>query len=105
MIKNTFCFTVIFVLSALTAPQLSLAICDRPAQEETSETKKSSTPISEEIIYHVVQRSFFDDDGDQHGDLNGLVKKLVYLQDVGVTSILALPLIGRSSRSSAPPNR
>lgn len=45
-----------------------------------------------EIIYHVFQRSFFDSNGDLHGDLNGLRQKLDYLQNLGVTSILLLPL-------------
>ncbi len=46
----------------------------------------------DEVIYHVVQRSFYDSNGDRHGDLNGLRKKLDYLQELGVTSILLLPL-------------
>jgi glycosidase len=45
-----------------------------------------------EIIYHVFQRSFFDSNGDLHGDLNGVRQKLDYLQELGVTSILLLPL-------------
>lgn len=45
-----------------------------------------------EIIYHVFVRSFYDSNGDMTGDLKGLQKKLDYLQDLGVTSILLLPL-------------
>ncbi len=45
-----------------------------------------------EVIYHVVQRSFYDSNGDLQGDLNGLRQKLGYLQDLGITSILLLPL-------------
>lgn len=45
-----------------------------------------------EIIYHVCQRSFYDSDGDMQGDLNGLKQKLPYLQDLGITSIMLLPL-------------
>lgn len=45
-----------------------------------------------EIIYHVCQRSFYDSNGDMHGDLNGLKQKLSYLQDLGITSILLFPL-------------
>lgn len=45
-----------------------------------------------EVMYHVVQRSFYDSNGDENGDLNGLRKKLDYLQELGVTSILMLPL-------------
>lgn len=45
-----------------------------------------------EIIYHVCQRSFYDSNGDWNGDLNGLRQKLDYLQELGVTSIMLLPL-------------
>lgn len=45
-----------------------------------------------EIVYHVVQRSFYDSNDDTNGDLNGLHQKLDYLQDLGITSIQLLPL-------------
>lgn len=54
--------------------------------------KISGTSAKPEVIYHVVQRSFYDSNGDLQGDLNGLRQKLDYLQDLGVTSILLLPL-------------
>src|SRR5579859_3419842 len=47
---------------------------------------------AQEVIYHVFQRSFFDSNGDGHGDLKGIQQKLDYLQDLGVTSILLTPL-------------
>jgi glycosidase len=47
---------------------------------------------NDEVIYHVFQRSFYDANGDGHGDLKGLEQKLGYLQDLGVTSILLTPL-------------
>lgn len=47
---------------------------------------------AQEVIYHVFQRSFFDGNGDGHGDLKGMEQKLDYLQDLGVTSILLTPL-------------
>jgi glycosidase len=49
-------------------------------------------PYKCEIIYHVFQRSFYDSNGDAQGDLNGLRQKLGYLQNLGVTSILMVPL-------------
>jgi alpha-amylase len=54
--------------------------------------QKNNTAKKGEVIYHVFQRSFYDSDGNRHGDLNGLKQKLPYLQDLGVTSILLLPL-------------
>jgi len=49
-------------------------------------------PAKGEIIYHVFQRSFYDSNGDLHGDFNGLRIKLDYLQKLGVTSILTIPV-------------
>lgn len=45
-----------------------------------------------EVMYHVFQRSFFDSNGDGHGDLKGMQEKLDYLEQLGVTSILLTPL-------------
>lgn len=45
-----------------------------------------------EVMYHVFQRSFFDSNGDGHGDVKGIHQKLDYLQQLGVTSILLTPL-------------
>ncbi|MBS1491776.1 MAG: alpha-glucosidase C-terminal domain-containing protein [Bacteroidetes bacterium] len=48
--------------------------------------------FSQEIIYHIFQRSFFDSNQDGHGDLRGIQQKLDYLQELGVTSLLLTPL-------------
>jgi alpha-amylase len=53
---------------------------------------KKYTPVKDEIIYHIFQRSFYDSNGDEHGDLNGIRQKLDYLQQLGVTAILLTPL-------------
>ena len=45
-----------------------------------------------EVIYHLFQRSFYDSNGDLQGDLTGVKEKLDYLHDLGITSILLLPL-------------
>lgn len=47
---------------------------------------------TDEVVYHVFQRSFYDSNGDSHGDLAGLTEKLGYLQHLGVTAILLTPL-------------
>ncbi len=48
--------------------------------------------LENQIFYHIFLRSFYDSDGDGHGDLNGLREKLDYLQELGVTSVLITPL-------------
>src|SRR6185437_13565820 len=55
-------------------------------------TSSNKNFADSEIIYHVFQRSFYDSNGDNIGDLNGLREKLDYLQDLGITSIQLLPL-------------
>ncbi len=55
-------------------------------------SQQPSSPSRPEIIYHVFERSFYDSNGDGIGDLNGLREKLGYLQHLGVTSILMVPI-------------
>lgn len=43
------------------------------------------------IIYELHIKAFFDSNGDGIGDFNGLLQKLDYLQDLGVTAIWLLP--------------
>jgi maltose alpha-D-glucosyltransferase / alpha-amylase len=43
------------------------------------------------VIYEVHVRAFFDSDGNGAGDFLGLIEKLDYIQDLGVTAIWLLP--------------
>lgn len=43
------------------------------------------------IIYELHIKAFFDSDGDGIGDFQGLLQKLDYLEDLGVTAIWLLP--------------
>jgi len=43
------------------------------------------------VIYELRVRSFYDSNGDGIGDFRGLVEKLDYLQDLGVTALWFLP--------------
>ncbi|HJL18862.1 MAG TPA: maltose alpha-D-glucosyltransferase [Sandaracinaceae bacterium LLY-WYZ-13_1] len=43
------------------------------------------------IIYEIAVRAFFDSNDDGIGDFRGLVQKLDYVQDLGVTAIWILP--------------
>lgn len=72
---------------------LLLTLCWAAGMLTSCQKKQTDTDsVKDEIIYHVFQRSFFDSNGDQHGDLPGIQQKLDYLQDLGVTSILMTPL-------------
>src|SRR5882757_8289939 len=59
-------------------------------------TRQSSMPIDplwyrNAVIYQMHVRSFSDSNGDGIGDFNGLISKLDYLEDLGVTAIWLLP--------------
>ncbi|MEP6734696.1 MAG: maltose alpha-D-glucosyltransferase [Chryseolinea sp.] len=43
------------------------------------------------IIYEVSVRAFYDSNGDGIGDFQGLIQKLDYLEDLGITAIWLLP--------------
>ncbi len=44
------------------------------------------------VIYELRVRSFYDSNGDGVGDLRGLIQKLDYLRDLGVSALWLLPL-------------
>ena len=43
------------------------------------------------VVYQLHVRSFFDGDGDGSGDFAGLIQKLDYIAELGVTAIWLLP--------------
>src|SRR5215831_18367154 len=43
------------------------------------------------VIYELHVRAFFDSNGDGIGDFKGLIAKLDYLHDLGVTALWLLP--------------
>ena len=43
------------------------------------------------IIYELHVRAFYDSNGDGIGDFQGLIQKLPYLRDLGVTALWLLP--------------
>jgi alpha-glucosidase len=46
---------------------------------------------SEAVVYQVYPRSFADDNGDGIGDLRGLIRRLPYLEDLGVDAVWLTP--------------
>jgi alpha-amylase len=73
---------------------VSINSCKESKKVVAISVEKTTEPINwnNEVIYHVMQRSFYDSDGDLHGDLNGFVEKLDYLKELGATTILFTPL-------------
>ncbi len=68
-----------------------------PAREAARGGVSGSAPIGDPlwfkdaVIYELHVRSFFDSQGDGIGDFAGLMEKLDYLQDLGVTALWLLP--------------
>lgn len=48
--------------------------------------------VSTAIVYQIYPRSFKDTNGDGIGDLNGIIKKLDYLKDLGINTIWLSPI-------------
>ncbi len=44
------------------------------------------------VFYEIFVRSFQDSDGDGVGDLNGLISRLDYLQELGITGLWLMPI-------------
>jgi len=54
-------------------------------------SEKSPLWFKDAVIYEVHIRSFCDSNGDGIGDFRGLLQKLPYLRDLGVTAVWVLP--------------
>ncbi len=62
---------------------------DTPAKGDGPIT---ATWWKEAIFYQIYPRSFYDTNGDGIGDLRGIIEKLDYLQDLGVTALWLSPI-------------
>ena len=56
-----------------------------------AESKEDSLWFKDAVFYELSVRSFYDSDGDGIGDFQGLIQKLDYLEDLGITTIWLLP--------------
>ncbi len=68
-------------------------ILKQPAGSKTGDesNQRKSFWYKNSIIYELHVRAFCDSDGDGTGDFRGLISKLEYLQNLGVTAIWLLP--------------
>ncbi|HZX59897.1 MAG TPA: alpha-amylase family glycosyl hydrolase, partial [Mucilaginibacter sp.] len=67
-------------------------LCGLNLSAQTHKKPVKSPAAKDEVIYHIFQRSFNDSNGDGHGDLNGIRQKLDYIEQLGATAILMVPL-------------
>ncbi|WP_141335230.1 alpha-glucosidase [Paenibacillus sp. tmac-D7] len=54
----------------------------------------------ESVVYQVYWRSFYDSDGDGYGDLEGVIHKLDYIQQLGVDVIWLNPVYGSPDKDN-----
>jgi maltose alpha-D-glucosyltransferase/alpha-amylase len=54
-------------------------------------SKEHSLWFKDAVFYELSVRSFFDSNGDGVGDFRGLIQKLDYLEDLGITTLWLLP--------------
>src|ERR1700757_3873375 len=57
----------------------------------TNDTSDDPLWYKDAIIYELHVKTFHDSDGDGIGDFRGLIQKLDYLQELGITAIWLLP--------------
>lgn len=53
---------------------------------------KNNLWYKDAVFYEVYLRAFYDSNSDGHGDIKGLIQKLDYLQDLGITCLWLLPI-------------
>jgi maltose alpha-D-glucosyltransferase/alpha-amylase len=68
-----------------------MAIKTRNARSRGAGIKPDPLWFKTAVIYEVHVRAFYDANGDGVGDLPGLISKLDYLEDLGVTALWLLP--------------
>jgi glycosidase len=85
------------------APQAAASAA--PAIDEPAIVPPSTqADWSDQVFYHVFVRSFFDSNGDGHGDLDGIRQKLDYVQRLGATAIWLSPIASSRSYHNYWPN-
>jgi maltose alpha-D-glucosyltransferase/alpha-amylase len=79
------------VTKALTQPRPAAAAAGKPNPAPGLSMPIDPLWYRNAVIYQMHVRSFSDSNGDGIGDFNGLISRLDYLKDLGVTAIWLLP--------------
>ncbi|WP_445428377.1 alpha-amylase family glycosyl hydrolase [Alishewanella sp. HL-SH05] len=74
------------------APQQASHDSAVPAATTLSPATADAPWWQDAVFYQIWPRSFYDTNGDGHGDFNGMTAKLPYLQDLGVDAIWLTPM-------------
>jgi glycosidase len=57
--------------------------------------------LEDAVFYQLYPISFFDSNGDGKGDLQGIIQKADYLQELGVNAVWLNPIYKSPSRTAA----
>ena len=76
----------------ITAPDSSGAALDTEKNLEQIKLLGESPDDNYRVFYEIFVYSFCDSDGDGIGDLQGVISKLDYLQELGITGIWFMPI-------------
>ncbi len=71
---------------------LSIVGCTPRSSEEVSAPAADKKWWKEAIVYQIYPRSFKDSNGDGVGDLRGIIEKLDYIEELGVTAVWLNPI-------------
>jgi alpha-glucosidase len=87
---------LVLALSLAAAPLLGQGVPASagmtPQQQMAAKPSTDSTWWKHAVVYEIYPRSFQDSNGDGVGDLNGITKRLGYLQTLGVDAIWIAPM-------------
>lgn len=72
---------------------LALLLILGSCKKDTITLSTSPKAQDPEVIYHIFIRSFYDSNGDYNGDFQGIKQKLDYLEELGITSIMLIPIV------------
>ena len=76
-----------------TSQMQTTTVAPEQAQAVTETANVVASPWWQEaVFYQIWPRSFYDTNGDGHGDFNGMTAKLPYLQELGVTALWLTPM-------------
>jgi 1,4-alpha-glucan branching enzyme len=69
------------------------ALVDRPLRLRTASlAEQKSTWWKDAVVYQIFVSSFKDTNGDGYGDLKGVIEKLEYMVDLGISIIWLSPI-------------
>ncbi|GGM38667.1 alpha-amylase [Paraliobacillus quinghaiensis] len=89
---------LITLLSTTVVAGLFLLGCSSNSETENSGTPQNLENVemlhseSNGVYYEIFVRAFADSDGDGLGDLNGIISKLDYLEELGIEGIWLMPI-------------